>query len=74
MPSSPDATRRQGRVPPETPPEKPLPSSLSFQAVTSKEPRAEPRRSRSLQGRQDLLILEVRDLRENSGGRKILKL
>lgn len=33
---------------------KPLTSSLSFQAVTSKEPRAEPRRSRSLQGRQDL--------------------
>lgn len=59
---------------PETPPEKPLTSSLSFQAVTSKEPRAEPRRSRSLQGRQDLLILEVQDLMENAGGEKILNL
>lgn len=59
---------------PETPPEKPLRSSLSFQEVASKEPRAEPRRSRSLQGRQDLLILEVQDLRENAGGEKILKL
>lgn len=59
---------------PETPPEKPLPSSLSFQALTSKEPTAETRRSRSLQGREDLLILEVQDLGEDSGREKILNL
>lgn len=59
---------------PETPPEKPLPSSLFFQALTSKEPTAETRRSRSLQGREDLLILEIQDLGEDSGREKTLNL